>query len=808
MSNLYSNYNHFLSALKRNFLFLFSLLFATALFAQPVISSFSPNSGPVGTTVTINGHNFRAKVTDNTVYFGAVKASITSATDTTLTVTVPTGATYMPITVTVNALTAYASKPFSVTFPGTATGFKASSFSVKKSFETGGNPRSIAVADFDGDGKSDLFITNQSSATASVFRNTSTYKNISLAPKQDLPMEADPFGIATGDFDGDGKTDIAISNANSGNAGSVSIRRNTSTNGSITFTENLTIPVGNGPHGVSIADLNADGKPDLIVTAGNSGVIAVFKNNSDSVGRISFAPQMNITSFFHADHITLADLDGDSKPEIITADFSGNSMSVWRNMSSGGTISFAARISYTAGTNPVAVSAGDFDNDGKTDIAVANYGSNTVSVFRNNSLIGFISLANKQDHTTGAEPRSIALGDIDGDGKTDIIVPCNTPSTVSVLRNTTTSGNHSFANRVEYTTGNQPPSVSIADIDGDSKPEIIVPNDYNSIAILRNRIDEPIIYSFTPTAAKKDSIVTIRGENFIGTSAVSFGGTPASSFTIIDETTIKVKVDTGSNGVVQVSTVYGIDTLGLFTYIPPPPVIKTISPTSGTVGTEVRIVGEHFDATTAIKFGSMQASSFTVNADTVISAIVGKGATGDVIVSGLYGSDTLSGFTFIPPVPAITSFTPTAGTAGTQVVINGNNFKWITGVSFGNIDAASYIVKNDSTITTILGKGGSGVLRVTNEYGTDTLGTFIFLQPNTLLLYPNPIVGSAMLAHPVTLNNSQLKLVDMNGRVMKIIAVPANEAQTRLDVTNVKAGIYKVIWTDGQTSLTYTILVQ
>src|ERR1700761_4908728 len=99
------------------------LFFPLLIFAQPSISSVSPLSGPVGTTVTINGTNFNTTPSANIVRFGTVTAPVTSASTTSLTVTVPTGTSYQPITVTTGGLTAYSYKPFSVTFndPGQFT---------------------------------------------------------------------------------------------------------------------------------------------------------------------------------------------------------------------------------------------------------------------------------------------------------------------------------------------------------------------------------------------------------------------------------------------------------------------------------------------------------------------------------------------------------------------------------------------------------------------------------------------------------------------------------------------------------------
>src|SRR5687767_6882265 len=84
--------------------------FSFKIIAQPTISSFSPASGPVGTSVTITGTNFSATPANNIVYFGPVRATVTNASAGSLTVTAPPGANFQPITVTVNGLTAYSTR--------------------------------------------------------------------------------------------------------------------------------------------------------------------------------------------------------------------------------------------------------------------------------------------------------------------------------------------------------------------------------------------------------------------------------------------------------------------------------------------------------------------------------------------------------------------------------------------------------------------------------------------------------------------------------------------------------------------------
>jgi hypothetical protein len=145
----------------------------TAYAQVPTISSFSPTSGPIGTSVTITGTNFNTTAAANKVYFGAVKALTNSATSTSLGVSVPVGATFAPISVTdtTKGLTAYSSAPFVVTFPSSRI-IDTTSFASKVDFTTGTSPYSVAIGDIDGDGKPDLIVANNGGSTVSVMRNT------------------------------------------------------------------------------------------------------------------------------------------------------------------------------------------------------------------------------------------------------------------------------------------------------------------------------------------------------------------------------------------------------------------------------------------------------------------------------------------------------------------------------------------------------------------------------------------------------------------------------------------------------------
>ena len=150
------------------------------VYAVPVITSFSPAAGVAGSSVTISGLNFSPAAGSNTVYFGAVKATVVSASPTNLVVTVPVGATYAPITETVNGLVAYAEAPFEPTFTGNSAPIGVSSFAPGVNLATAGGPVRILMADLNGDGKLDLIAANFGSGNIYVYQNIST--NGSLSP--------------------------------------------------------------------------------------------------------------------------------------------------------------------------------------------------------------------------------------------------------------------------------------------------------------------------------------------------------------------------------------------------------------------------------------------------------------------------------------------------------------------------------------------------------------------------------------------------------------------------------------------------
>ncbi|HZY37416.1 MAG TPA: FG-GAP-like repeat-containing protein [Mucilaginibacter sp.] len=508
--------------IKTRLLLVSIILFGSVdIFAQsaPAISSFSPASGPLGTAVIITGTGFNATAASNIVFFGATRAAVTAASATSVTVMVPAGATYQPISIlnSSTGLTGYSDQPFVTTFAPNQGSITKADFMPPVTFYTGSSGSFVSVSDIDGDGKPDLILFSVDNNTMSVFRNTSVKGSItasSFAPHVDFATGNTPTCMAVGDLDGDGKPDAAVVN----NADStISVFRNTSTKGTISFAPPIIIAERSGPSQVVIGDIDGDGKPDLLVisTAYIKGqdpstyitTISVCRNISvtGAITTNSFAPGIRIFSG-QGGNIIIGDLDGDGKPDIAMPLYYAGEVVVLRNTSTPGIIntnSFAAPLYLNTRNQPTlvfpfSVSIGDIDGDGKPDLVVVNSDSeyNNLCIFRNTSTVGSVSFAPQVNFLTGhGYPTFAAIGDLDGDGKPDVALVGKDQDSISVFRNTSTAGSitaNSLAPGVNFFMGFSPKygNVAIADLDGDGKPDLLASNGYNytgaTVSILRN----------------------------------------------------------------------------------------------------------------------------------------------------------------------------------------------------------------------------------------------------------------------------------------------------------------------------------
>ena len=233
----------------------------------------------------------------------------------------------------------------------------------------------------------------------------------------------------------------------------------------------------------------------------------------------------------------------------------------------------------------------------------------------------------------------------------------------------------------------------------------------------------PSISSFSPTSGPVGTLVTINGSNFTGATAVKFGNRAAASFTVDSSTKIFATVADGTQtGPVQVTTPDGTATSARDFVVTAAgsPTITSFSPTSGSPGTIVTINGTNFTGANDVVFNLTDAATFTVVSSTQITARVANGTTtGFIKVTSPSGTATSPTKFTVPGTPEITSFSPTSGSPGTSVQINGNNLTGATSVKFGN-GSATFTVDNPNRITAIVPNSAStGPIRVTTPNGTN-----------------------------------------------------------------------------------------
>ncbi len=486
----------------------------------PVITSLSATTGiPVAGSIVINGLGFNDTPSRSVVFFGDAMATVTAATPTALTVSIPLGSAYSQVTVVDlnSGRSAQSAQYFTPTFNPApyipySRAFKSQmDITVRPTLGPNGALNYLALAgDMDGDGKVDLVVSSYDS-----FRSSrspiSIYRNIggSGIIAYDTPVVCtSSFGarnIRLADMDGDGKLDIIVAASGSGR---ISAIRNMSTPGNIAMAPNLNLALTTGAYETAVADFDGDGRPDIAAACYAANNVQMYRNKITASPTAAFTSSGTVTSY-HVDFpagngpvsIAAADFDGDGKIDLVISDNVGNQLTLLKNNSVLDSFMFTVAATLTVPAAPLQVLTADFNNDGKPDIVVPCFGASAIVVLQNNATTGVLnstSFSAPISYPTVNGGFGIAIGDINGDGKMDLVTSDFFADSFTVLRNEMTGSTinaTSFVYDSTYFvgTGYGPLGITVADVDGDTKADVITANNFNNTISLFESYELPAI---------------------------------------------------------------------------------------------------------------------------------------------------------------------------------------------------------------------------------------------------------------------------------------------------------------------------
>ena len=795
------------------FVFVLSLTGFKSYGQVPSISGFSPTSGPIGTIVTITGSNFSATPANNIVFFGATNANVTAASTTSLTVTVPIGATYQPITVLTNGLLAYSSKPFLVTFNG-VSGIDATSFAAKSDFATGTSPPSVSIGDLDGDGKADLAVANYTSNTVSVFRNTilsiptiTGFTPTSGAVGTSVTITGTNFDvIATNNIVKFNGIIAAITGTPTATSITTSIPT-VATTGAITITVN-------GQTGTSSSNF-------LVVPAAAQNV------TSSSIGATSFKINWSASPGATDYYLNVSTISDFTSKDILNNFFVGNVTSyVVTGLNPSTTYYYFVTATNASGSSDfIILSATTLPTEPSaqpTDITFTNIGDvgfNYTVTPPTSVPLGYLLIRKAGSSPTGVPVDGMvySVGDVIGDG----IVEFAGVSGKGFVQGLTASSSYFYdVYAYNYSSGKiRAQYFNNKDLTGApvlERDEIEINGNYGMGS------PDPVVnvdnfsarwsFTFKATAtggytfygnADDGGRLWINNNLVVDRWAGQCCNWPATTVSLIAGViypivmeynevsgfaSVKLEFSLPSSSIKQLVDAAPATSINYFTTLPleksvttsGPPSISSFTPTSGPVGTSVTITGTNFSTTAGnntVLFGSISASITGTPTATSLTATVPASATTGKIIVTVGGRTSQSSTDFIvntPSSPTIASFNPTSGIAGATVTITGTNFSITPASNSVKFNGTTAVVTASTTlsITTSVPAGATtGKITVTvggqtatsaSDFTVSAVSTTVIITDKS---FPATFDKGSTLTVSITVNDAtKVKKVNFKSR--------------------------------------------
>ncbi len=375
------------------------------------------------------------------------------------------------------------------------------SFSLQSTIPVGTDANGVSAADLTGNGREDLIVLGQDTISLLLSNGDGTYQSpVTYA------VGSQPGSVAVGDLTGNGIQDIVVSNYSG--AGTVSVLMG---NGDGTFQPQVTYATGGYgyPATAKIADINGDGKPDLVISNNNwEGGVAVLLGNGDGTFQAPIVSDLNDSNAISPSGLAVGNINGGQI--VAVGNYFSNDVNVFL-ANSDGTLSLLETLSASG---PEQVTLAELTGNGKQDLIFANYNSNTVDIALGN---GDGTFQPEVSYAVGTNPAQISVADVNGDGIPDIVVT-NSDHTVSVLLG---NGNGTFQPATTETVGANATGVTVADMNGDGRPDLVVAGgNTNTLSILDNAPSQITAASYiidkTPPAVSQVAASPSTGDEGIG----------------------------------------------------------------------------------------------------------------------------------------------------------------------------------------------------------------------------------------------------------------------------------------------------
>jgi hypothetical protein len=318
-------------------------------------------------------------------------------------------------------------------------------------------PQYVAGGDFNRDGIPDLVTANTGASGTGTVSILVGYGDGTFQPAVNYPAGPGPIAVAVADFNRDGNADLAVTGANG-----IYILLG---NGDGSFQAALTYSQS-GLSGVTVADVNRDGIPDLVAVTAGVGVSVLFGNGDGTFGGAV------VTAIAGFSYWSVADVNGDSIPDLVVdigPDAAGPPVSTYLG-NANGTFQPPLNSPTIPDYSPFAMAVGDFNGDGKPDVALF-YGGSLQTLLGNGD--GTFQMPIPSNIQLNDAPSTAFAGDFNGDGKVDII--CGFSPAFSDFVLIPGNGDGTFRSGATYSTDGHPGNIALGDFNGDGNPDFVAP---------------------------------------------------------------------------------------------------------------------------------------------------------------------------------------------------------------------------------------------------------------------------------------------------------------------------------------------